>query len=96
MRRALAKLTAVLEEKPAPLSYRPDVAADVLGIPDTRLKHVLARVGPVLSLVAPVRRTVFGGRQALTERSYRIRDEEMARMRAAYRVTHDLVDAAPR
>lgn len=73
-----------------------DDDADALGIPDTRLKHVLARVGPVLSLVAPVRRTVFGGRQALTERSYRIRDDEMTRMRATYRVTHDLVDAAPR
>ncbi|WP_279100511.1 oxygenase MpaB family protein [Gordonia bronchialis] len=73
-----------------------DDDADALGIPDTRLKHVLARVGPVLSLVAPARRTVFGGRQALTERSYRIRDDEMTRMRATYRVTHDLVDAAPR
>ena len=56
---------------------------------------MLARVGPVLALVQPVRTIAFGGRARLTARAYRIRDAEMTRMRSAYDVTHDLVDADP-
>lgn len=72
-----------------------DHDADALGITDDPLAKVLARVGPVLSLVQPMRTIAFGGRARLTARAYRIRDAEMTRMRSAYDVTHDLVDADP-
>ncbi|MET9201113.1 hypothetical protein [Gordonia sp. NPDC003585] len=42
-----------------------------------------------------MRTIAFGGRARLTARAYRIRDAEMTRMRSAYDVTHDLVDADP-
>jgi hypothetical protein len=73
-----------------------DADADALRIPDGRLKHVLSRVGPVLAAAGSVQR-VGGARRARTrlEKAYRARDVAMARMRTDYRVTHDLVDAAP-
>lgn len=72
-----------------------DDAADELHIPDGRLKHVVGRVGPLLAVAARVRLAVAGDPDRLTRSAYLARDEDMDRMRAAYRVTHDLVDNAP-
>jgi hypothetical protein len=72
-----------------------DVAADELHIPDGRLKHVVGRLGSTLALAGRVRVAVAGGPERLTRRAYLARDAEMDRMRASYRVTHDLVDNAP-
>ncbi|MEO9326405.1 oxygenase MpaB family protein [Gordonia aurantiaca] len=73
-----------------------DHDADALGIPDVKMKHVLSRIGPVLSLVSRAQR-LGGGRRARAriEKAYRVRDEEMARMRKLYRTSADLVDTAP-
>ncbi|SCB72447.1 hypothetical protein GA0061091_10139 [Gordonia sp. v-85] len=73
-----------------------DADADALGIPDGRFKHLLRRVGPVLAVADSAQR-VGGARRARArvEKYYRARDVAMARMREDYRVTHDLVDAAP-
>jgi hypothetical protein len=72
-----------------------DEAADELGIRDGRLKHVVRALRPVLAFGGQARVVLAGGRDNLTRRGYRQRDEEMTRMRTNYRVTHDLVDAAP-
>lgn len=72
-----------------------DAAADELHIPDGRLKHVIRRIGPALALAGHGRVLLAGGSERLTRRAYRSRDDEMARMRTNYRVTHDLVDNAP-
>ncbi len=73
-----------------------DHDADALGIPDVKIKHVLARVGPALSLASRAQR--LGGERrarARVERAYRAREAELERMRAEYRLSGDLVDAAP-
>ncbi|WP_168703261.1 oxygenase MpaB family protein [Gordonia paraffinivorans] len=73
-----------------------DHDADALGIPDVKIKHVLACVGPALSLASRAQR--LGGERrarARVERAYRAREAELERMRAEYRLSGDLVDAAP-
>jgi hypothetical protein len=72
-----------------------DADADALRIPDSRIKHVLRYAGPVLAAVGRVQRLRVSDREAAVLEAYRVRDSEMARMRASYRVEHDLVDAAP-
>ncbi|MBA5848436.1 oxygenase MpaB family protein [Gordonia amicalis] len=72
-----------------------DQDADALGIPDGTIKHVLGRVGPALALAGSAQRRGGARRaRARIEKAYRVRDAEMARMRADYRVGHGLVDAA--
>ncbi|GAC53661.1 oxygenase MpaB family protein [Gordonia amicalis] len=72
-----------------------DHDADALGIPDGTIKHVLGRVGPALALAGSAQRRGGARRaRARIEKAYRVRDAEMARMRADYRVGHGLVDAA--
>ncbi|MGV9672270.1 oxygenase MpaB family protein [Gordonia sp. NPDC003504] len=72
-----------------------DHDADALQIADRRVKHLLPRLSPLLRLVgrAQVRRA--GGLEAFTAQAYAERDVEMSRMRAAYGMTHDMVDTAP-
>ena len=72
-----------------------DQIAGELAIPDTRLKHVIRIVGPVLAGINRVLDRTPGMlslRTAMGER-YRIRQD--ARLRERYAVRHDLVDAAP-
>ncbi|MEW2017675.1 oxygenase MpaB family protein [Rhodococcus sp. NPDC076796] len=69
-----------------------DEASDDLHIPASSLKHVVSLVGPLLPLVNRARTLRAGGPSELTRRSYLVRDAEMQRMRAGYRVTHELVD----
>ncbi|MEE3851495.1 oxygenase MpaB family protein [Gordonia sp. LSe1-13] len=72
-----------------------DADAEALHIPDTRLKYVIRAAGPALAGLGHLRMVVGGGPQRISRRGYRVRDAEMARMRAAYDVTHQLVDDAP-
>lgn len=72
-----------------------DEIAEELAVPDTRLKHLVRALGPVLGAVnagldrvpatLPVR-TALGNR-------YRLKQDE--RLRSRYGVRHDLVDASP-
>ena len=72
-----------------------DSDADALHIPDTRLKHVIRAGAPVMAGFGHIRMRIGGGPQRISQRGYRVRDAEMTRMRAAYGVTHELVDNAP-
>lgn len=72
-----------------------DQIADELAIPDTRLKHVIRRVGAVLAGInGAIDRIPFTlpMRTAMGER-YRIKQD--IRLRTRYSVHHDLVDVAP-
>ena len=71
-----------------------DEDADALHIPDSPLKYVLGRIGPVLALVNRVQEIRYPDRERTTLRAYKVRDVAMDRMRVDYRVEHDLVDAA--
>ena len=71
-----------------------DTDADALHIPDSPLKYVLGRIGPVLALVDRVQELRYPDRERTTLRAYKVRDVAMDRMRVDYRVEHDLVDAA--
>ena len=72
-----------------------DAVADDLGIPDTRLKHLPTAIGPLSALAnAAHDKLVPGGRARRTVRAFRRRVLEMDRLRKAYAVEHDLVDAA--
>ena len=72
-----------------------DADADALRIPDGPVKHVLRRIGPALALVNRIQDLRYPDRERVTLRAYKGRDVSMERMRADYRVEHDLVDAAP-
>ena len=72
-----------------------DVIADELGIPDTRVKTVIRRVGPVLRLINRGVDRVPGSLALRTRLGERYRVKQDARLRARYGVHHDLVDAAP-
>ncbi len=72
-----------------------DDDADALHIPDTRLKHVIRLAEPAMAGFGRARIALLGGAQRVSRRGYRARDVEMTRMRAAYGVTHELVDDAP-
>jgi len=72
-----------------------DADADALHIPDTPLKHVVGRIGPVLGLVDRIQELRYPDRERTTLRAYKVRDAAMNRMRADYRVEQDLVDAVP-
>ncbi|OWY83160.1 oxygenase MpaB family protein [Rhodococcus sp. BUPNP1] len=71
-----------------------DADADALHIPDSPLKHLLGRVGPLLALVTRVQELRYPDLERTTQRAYKVRDVAMDRMRVDYRVEHDLVDAA--
>ena len=73
-----------------------DADADALHIPDSPLKYVLGRVGPLLALVNRVQELRYPDLERTTRRAYKVRDVAMDRMRVDYRVEHDLVDAAAR
>lgn len=69
--------------------------ADELAVPDTRLKHLVRVLGPVLGVVNAALDRVpatLPVRTALGER-YRLGQDE--RLRSRYGVRHDLVDASP-
>ncbi len=72
-----------------------DEIADELAVPDTRVKHLVRVVGPVLGLVnagLDRLRWTLPLRTALGKR-YRVKQD--ARLRSRYGVQHDLVDASP-
>ncbi len=71
-----------------------DEAADALGVPDGAAKHVVRAVRPALFALDQVRLRVLG-RDRVTARGYASRDVELARLKAANGMTHDLVDAVP-
>jgi hypothetical protein len=72
-----------------------DQIADELGIPDTKFKHVIRRVGPVLGVVngALDRMPWTLGPRARRGERYQVEQEE--RLRTKYAVQHDLVDESP-
>ncbi len=72
-----------------------DQIADELAIPDTRLKHVIRGVGPVLAGINRVVDRIPGTLPVRTAMGERYRLAQDARLRARYSVRHDLVDAAP-
>lgn len=72
-----------------------DAAADELGIAPSRLAPVIRRAHPVFVTCGRLRIALRGGRATLTERGYRDRDVEMARLRRTYGIDHELVDDAP-
>ena len=71
-----------------------DEAADALGVPDGAAKHVVRAARPALFALDQARLRVLG-RERVTARGYAARDVEMARLKAANGMTHDLVDAVP-
>jgi hypothetical protein len=72
-----------------------DQIADELAIPDTRLKHVIRTVGPVLAGMNRVVDRIPGALPVRTAMGERYRLKQDARLRARYSVRHDLVDLAP-
>lgn len=69
--------------------------ADDLGIPDTPAQHLLPVLRPALAVLDRGTLLLAGGRARAARKAYAVREQEMARMRAEYAMTHDLVDAAP-
>lgn len=70
-----------------------DAAAEALGIPDTALKHLPRVASPVRAMAfAAHDRLIPAGKRRRTARGFRHRERELARLRRAYRVDHDLVD----
>lgn len=72
-----------------------DRIAGELGIPDTRVKHLVRALGPVLATVNRVVDRVPGSLERRTARGERYRVQQDERLRTRYSVRHDLVDAAP-
>lgn len=72
-----------------------DVLADELGIPDTRARHLIRRLGPVLGAVNARLDQVPATLGPRTRRGERYRLAQDRRLRAKYAVDHDLVDASP-
>ncbi len=72
-----------------------DQIAGELAIPDTRLKHVIRTIGPVLAGVNRVLDRTPGMLRLRTAAGERYRIRQDARLRARYAVRHDLVDEAP-
>jgi mpaB/rubber oxygenase-like protein len=72
-----------------------DQIAEELAIPDTRLKNVIRRVGPVLGAINRALDRTPGMLPLRTAMGERYRIAQDARLRARYAVGHDLVDAAP-
>lgn len=69
-----------------------DEAAETLGIPDGRSKHLVRAARPALLAVDQTRLAVLG-RRRVTARGYVARDREMARLRTENDMRHDLVDS---
>lgn len=72
-----------------------DAIADELGIPESRTKHVLRRLGPVLGAVNAGLDRSSKLVEVRTRMGERYADAQEARLRASYDVAHDLVDASP-
>ena len=73
-----------------------DAAADDLGIPDTRLKHLPKLTGPIRATGFRAHDSLVpGGKSRRTARGLRFRRDDLARIRADYGVRHELVDDAP-
>jgi hypothetical protein len=72
-----------------------DQIAGELAIPDTRLKNVIRRVGPVLAAVNGMLDRTPGMLPLRTAAGERYRIRQDARLRSRYAVRHDLVDQAP-
>lgn len=72
-----------------------DEICDELAVPDTRFKHALRVLGPVLSGVNGLLDRVPGSMALRTSWGERYRVSQDARLRERYGVRHDLVDAAP-
>lgn len=70
-----------------------DAAADALGLPDTRFKHLTRVTAPIrIAAFATHDRLIPGGKARRTRRGATHRATELTRMRATYGMTHDLVD----
>jgi hypothetical protein len=69
-------------------------AADALEIPQGSAKYVVRGLRPALFLLDQARLRVLG-RAEVTARGYAARDRDMALLKAANAMTHDLVDAVP-
>lgn len=72
-----------------------DRIADELGVPDSRMKHLIRVLGPVLAQVNMLIDRLPGTLAVRTRLGERYRDEQEKRLRERYAVTHDLVDASP-
>ena len=72
-----------------------DADADALGIRRRRIARLLPRLSGIMHLMTRAQIRRAGGLEEFTRRAYTDRDSEMARMRAAYAMTHDMVDTAP-
>lgn len=72
-----------------------DAAADALGVPDTRFKHLPRLTAPLRAAAfATHDRLVPDGKARRTRGGLAHRQAELTRMRAEHGVTHDLVDDA--
>jgi ER-bound oxygenase mpaB/B'/Rubber oxygenase, catalytic domain len=70
-----------------------DPVADELGIPDTAWKHLPRLTGPITAAVNAAHDAIVpDGADRRAERAFRRREVELARLRAKYRVDHELVD----
>jgi hypothetical protein len=77
-------------------AFAGDAAADALAIPDTAFKHLPRLTGPLAAAAYRAHDLLVpGGKARRTRRGFRHRAEELVRLRAAYGVDHDLVDALP-
>lgn len=72
-----------------------DGIANELGIPDTRVKHAVRVLGPLLGAVNLLLDRLPGSLGLRTRMGERYRDKQETRLRERYSVRHDLVDDSP-
>jgi hypothetical protein len=72
-----------------------DQIADELGIPDTRTKHLIRRIGPVLRVLNTGLDRMDWTLGPRTRRGERYGQSQETRLRTKYAVQHDLVDESP-
>jgi len=76
-------------------SFVGEAVADDLGIPDTRWKHLPRVLAPLHAVAYGAHDTLVpDGRARRAARAFRLRDEELRRLRARYGVDHEMVDDA--
>jgi hypothetical protein len=74
-----------------------DAAADALGLPQTRFKHLPRVTAPIrIAAFAAHDRLVPGGKARRTARGFSHRAAELERMRAEHGMHHNLVDEVPK
>lgn len=72
-----------------------DQIADELGVPTSRMKRIVAVLGPLLTLINIVIDLIPGTKGIRTKMGMAYRDKQDARLRTRYGVQHDLVDDSP-